>query len=73
MNTSSEIIRVAKETAYTALKERELQDNAIAGEKGLKPYTLLNVEFNDGADQQSSGYMRRWRWTEKSARIWKQA
>ena len=57
MNTSSEIIRVAKETAYTALKERELQDNAIAGEKGLKPYTLLNVEFNDGADQQSSGYI----------------
>ena len=52
-----EIIRVAKETAYTALKERELQDNAIAAEKGLKPYTLLNVEFNDGADQQSSGYI----------------
>ena len=52
-----EIIRVAKETAYAALKERELQDNAIAGEKGLKPYTLLNVEFNDGADQQSSGYI----------------
>ena len=52
-----EIIRVAKETAYTALKERELQDNAIAGEKGLKPYTLLNVEFNDGTDQQSSGYI----------------
>ena len=51
------IIRVAKETAYTALKERELQDNAIAAEKGLKPYTLLNVEFNDGADQQSSGYI----------------
>ena len=52
-----EIIRIAKESAYTALKERELQDNAIAGEKGLKPYTLLNVEFNDGADQQSSGYI----------------
>ena len=52
-----EIIRVAKETAYTALKERELQDNAIAAEKGLKPYTLLNVEFNDGADQQSNGYI----------------
>lgn len=52
-----EIIRIAKETAYTALKERELQDNTIAAEKGLKPYTLLNVEFNDGADQQSSGYI----------------
>ena len=23
----------------------------------MKPYTLLNVEFNDGADSQSSGYM----------------
>ena len=46
-----------RETAYTALKERELQDNAIAAEKGLKPYTLLNVEFNDGADQQSNGYI----------------
>lgn len=48
---------MANETAYISLKERELQDNAIAAEKGLKPYTLLNVEFNDGADQQSSGYI----------------
>lgn len=72
-----EIIRVAKETAYTALKERELQDNAIAAEKGLKPYTLLNVEFNDGADQKSSGYIG-WYYASlavdgKSARIWKRA
>ena len=37
--------------------EREAKDNAIAAQKGLKPYTLLNVEFNDGADGQSSGYM----------------
>lgn len=37
--------------------EREAKDNAIAAQKGLKPYTLLNVEFNDGADSQSSGYM----------------
>lgn len=72
-----EIIRVAKETAYTALKERELQDNAIAAEKGLKPYTLLNVEFNDGADQQSNGYIG-WYYATlavdgKSARTWKRA
>ena len=51
------LLIVMQETAYTALKERELQDNTIAAEKGLKPYTLLNVEFNDGADQQSSGYI----------------
>ena len=25
--------------------------------KSIFCYTLLNVEFNDGADQQSSGYM----------------
>ena len=37
--------------------EREAKDNAIAAQKGLNPYTLLNVEFNDGADGQSSGYM----------------
>ena len=37
--------------------EREAKDNTIAAQKGLKPYTLLNVEFNDGADSQSSGYM----------------
>ena len=52
-----ELICITRETAYTALKKRELQDNAIAAEKGLKSYTLLNVEFSDGADQQSSGYM----------------
>ena len=52
-----EIVSAAKETALTSLMEREAKDNAIAAQKGLKPYTLLNVEFNDGADSQSSGYM----------------
>ena len=52
-----EIVSAAKETALASLMEREAKDNAIAAQKGLKPYTLLNVEFNDGADSQSSGYM----------------
>ena len=52
-----EIISAAKEAALASLMEREAKDNAIAAQKGLKPYTLLNVEFNDGADGQSSGYM----------------
>ena len=52
-----EIVSAAKETALTSLMEREAKDNAIAAQKCLKPYTLLNVEFNDGADSQSSGYM----------------
>lgn len=52
-----EIISAAKETALPALLEREAKDNAIAEQKGLKPYTLLNVEFNDGTDDKSSGYM----------------
>ena len=52
-----EIVSATKETALTSLMEREAKDNAIAAQKGLKPYTLLNVEFNDGADSQNSGYM----------------
>ena len=52
-----EIVSVTKEAALASLMEREAKDNAIAAQKGLKPYTLLNVEFNDGADSQSSGYM----------------
>ena len=52
-----EIVSAAKEAALASLMEREAKDNAIAAQKGLKPYTLLNVEFNDGADGQSSGYM----------------
>lgn len=52
-----EIISAAKEAAISALMEREAKDNAIAEQKGLKPYTLLNVEFNDGTDDKASGYM----------------
>lgn len=52
-----EIVAVAKETAFTALKKRETKDNAIAAKKGLKPYTILNVELNDGAYDKSAGYM----------------
>ena len=52
-----EIVSAAKEAALASLMEREAKDNAIAAQKGLKPYTLLNVEFNDCADGQSSGYM----------------
>ena len=52
-----EIVSATKEAALASLMEREAKDNAIAAQKGLKPYTLLNVEFNDGADGQSNGYM----------------
>ena len=52
-----EIISAAKETALAALMKREAVDNEIAAQKGLKPYTLLNVEFNDGTDGKSGGYM----------------
>jgi len=43
-----EIVAAAKETALAALRAREVYDNAIAAQKGLKPYTLLNVELHDG-------------------------
>lgn len=52
-----EIVRATKEAALPALLQREAKDNAIAAQKGLKPYTILNVEFNDGADDKISGYM----------------
>ena len=51
-----EIIAATKEAAATALRARETKDNEIAAQKGLKPYTLLNVEFNDGTDEKSSGH-----------------
>jgi len=52
-----EIVAVTKETALAALRKREAGDNMIAAEKGLKPYTMLNVEFNDGSDAESAGYI----------------
>ena len=52
-----EIIAATKEAAIDALRVRETKDNEIAAQKGLKPYTLLNVEFNDGTDEKSGGHM----------------
>jgi len=52
-----EIVAMAKSAALTALKEQEIRDNLIAAQKGLKAYTVLNVELNDGTDSRSSGYM----------------
>lgn len=52
-----EIIAATKETAIAVLQKRETKDNEIAVQKGLKPYTLLNVEFNDGTDERSSRYL----------------
>lgn len=52
-----EIIQAAKEAAVAALMKQEARDNAIAAHKGLKPYTLLNVEFNDGTAEKGGGYM----------------
>ena len=51
-----EIVKATKEAALPALLRREAKDNEIAAQKGLKPYTLLNVEFNDGADEKTGGY-----------------
>ncbi|MCM1525330.1 MAG: YodL domain-containing protein, partial [Ruminococcus sp.] len=52
-----EIIAATKEAAISALRKRETKDNEIAAQKGLKPYTLLNVEFNDGTDEKSGGHI----------------
>ena len=52
-----EIVQATKEAALPALLRREAKDNEIAAQKGLKPYTLLNVEFHDGADEQTGGYI----------------
>ena len=52
-----EIVKATKEAALPALLQREAKDNEIAAQKGLKPYTLLNVEFNEGADEKTGGLM----------------
>ena len=52
-----EIVKATKEAALPALLRREAKDNEIAAQKGLKPYTLLNVEFNEGADEKTGGLM----------------
>ncbi len=50
-------MQATKEAALPTLLQREAKDNEIAAQKGLKPYTLLNVEFHDGADEQTGGYI----------------
>ena len=57
MRYNPEIIAATKEAAISALRKREAKDNEIAAQKGLKPYTLLNVEFNDGTDERSGGHI----------------
>ena len=52
-----EIISATKEAAIAALIKREAIDNAVAAQKGLKPYTVLNVEFNDGTEDKHNRYM----------------
>ena len=52
-----EIVQATKEAALPMLLKREVIDNEIAAQKGLKPYTLLNVEFNNRTDEQTGGYM----------------
>ena len=54
---NAEIVKATKEAALPVLLQREAKDNEIAAEKGLKPYTLLNVEFNEGADEKTGGYI----------------
>ena len=52
-----EILAEIKARTVPALLKREAEDNAIAAQKGLKPYTFLNIEMNDGSDKQSGGYI----------------
>lgn len=52
-----EIVAAAKEAALAPLRRREAVDNAIATQKGLKPYTILTVELNDGTADKGAGYI----------------
>lgn len=52
-----EIVAAVKETAIAALRKQEVVDNMIATQKGLKPYTVLNVELNDGMLDEGGGYI----------------
>jgi len=56
-NYNPEILAEIKTRTVPALLKREAEDNAIAAQKGLKPYTFLNIEMNDGSDKQSGGYL----------------
>lgn len=48
-----------KAVALAALRKREVVDNAIATQKGAKPYIVLNVELCDGVSDEngSSSYI----------------
>lgn len=52
-----EIVAETKKAVIAPLRVREALDNAIAAKKGLKPYTLLNVEFCDGVHDEGNLYM----------------
>jgi hypothetical protein len=52
-----ETVAEAKQKAIIQLMEREATDNAVATERGLKPYKILNVELNDGSYHESGGYL----------------
>ena len=52
-----EIVQATKETAMSALLKKEARDNEIAAQKGLKPYMVLNVELNDGSNENTGGYI----------------
>ena len=52
-----EIVQATKEAALPMLLQREVKDNEIAAQKDLKPYTLLNVEFNDSATEKNGSYL----------------
>jgi len=56
-NYNPEILAEIKTRIVPALLKREADDNAVAAEKGLKPYTFLNVEMNDGSDKESSSHL----------------
>jgi len=52
-----EIVAAKKEAALAALRKQEAEDNLIAAQKGLKPYTVLTVELCDGVDDNNSGHI----------------
>ena len=52
-----EIVQATKEAALPVLLKREAKDNEIAAQRGLKPYTVLNVELNDGSNEKAGGYI----------------
>lgn len=52
-----ERIQENKALAFSVLKVRGQKDNAVAAEKGLQPYTLLDIGFNDGNTPGCSIYL----------------